>query len=104
MARRPGTFRNQRIDDKICRLLEQRMAAEHRRGSLNAYVEEILDKWVSGLIEENATYRGEIHQRTEDTFAAGLKLEKQTIPSRKVHRVGPVKGVIENDEGKRKAS
>jgi hypothetical protein len=104
MARRPGTFRNQRIDDKICELLEQRMATEHRRGSLNAYIEEILDKWVSGLIEENAIYKGEIKQRNEDTFVAGLNLNEQTIPSRKVHRVGPAKGVIEDDERKRKAS
>lgn len=101
---RRSAFRNQRIDDKICLLLEERMATEHRRGSLNAYIEEILDKWVSGLIEENDTYKGEIKQRTEDTFAAGLNLSKQTIPSRNVHRVGPAKGVIENDEGKRKAS
>jgi hypothetical protein len=87
MARR-GIFRNQRIDDKICVLLEQRMAKEHRKGSLNAYVEEILDKWVSGLITETAAD----------------PMKEHVFRTRNVRRVGPAKGVIEDDEGKRKAS
>ena len=102
---RLGLFRNQRIDDKICLLLEERMATEHRRGSLNAYIEEILDKWVSGLIVESDSYKGEIKQQIENNIVSSLdKLKKQPIPSKKVHRVGPAKGVIEGDEGKRKVS
>jgi hypothetical protein len=107
MARR-GTFRNQRIDDKICLLLEERMETEHRRGSLNAYIEEILDKWVNGFIVESPTFKGEIQQQIEQNVVAGLerRLKKPTIAPRTVHRIGPTKGIMgdESNEGKRKAA
>lgn len=85
MGRR-GAFRNQRIDDKICLDLEQIMEVLHRRGSLNAFIEELLDQKVAALKKE-------------------LNIEsKPSAHSKKVHRIGPAKGVIESDERNRKAS
>lgn len=87
MGRR-GPFRNQRVAEQTCLDLEQIMEAIGRQHGLNAFVEELLALKVAELKKE-------------------LKIENKppvfTTP-KKVHRIGPGKGVDERDERNRKAS
>ena len=60
-----------------------------RREELSQFVEWLCDLYVRGWLVESEDYK---------------KVRKTPRKSTTVHRIGPAKGIIEDDEGKRKAS
>ena len=84
------SYKTFRLENKICEMAEKKMQAEHRKGSLNSYLEELLDKYFSGLLIDWERERPR------------LELElMHSIESRRVNRIGPARVTIDNDERKR---
>lgn len=91
---RKNPFRKISIDENIAQAIERRMAALQRREALTPFIEWVLGLYCSGFLVESEEYRRQVYDQ----------IEKESV-SKKVHKIGPAKGVIEHDEGKsRKAS
>lgn len=87
---RSSGYKTFRLESEICEMAEKKMQAEHRKGSLNSYLEEILDKYFNGLLIDWERERPR------------LELElMHSVESRRVNRVGPARVTIDNDERKR---
>jgi hypothetical protein len=86
--------KNIRITPALWKALEDRMESDNRLGSVNSYANEILSNWVKGVVVD----------WEREKLRLGNQLRDELLQARDVVGVGPIRVVLERDEGKRKAA